>query len=69
MINTFLHVDEKCQNCSEFKADVEVNKMYSDMEAQMVVDTDIHIFCKNSSVCECVEKYLKGVLNRDGTSV
>lgn len=45
MINTFLHVDEKCQNCSEFKADVEINKMYSDMEAQMV-DTDIHIFCK-----------------------
>lgn len=68
MINTFLHVDEKCQNCSEFKADVEINKMYSDMESQMV-DTDIHIFCKNGSVCECVEKYLKGVFNRDGTSV
>lgn len=57
MIKVSLYVDDRCQNCPEFKEHVVVDRHYAD---NSVINTDVRVLCEHTHVCRHIEKYLKG---------
>lgn len=57
MIETKLHVKDRCHNCPKFEPVLSVSRIYADSG---IVSQRVHIDCENQSLCTYLEAFVIG---------